>query len=73
MKESGCEVPDWMLALKAPSKNQKKNLAKRPIDRKTIKTTSSYDEKRQNKKREMVQGSQNRKKSKPVDINPNPK
>ncbi|KAJ3338185.1 RNA-dependent ATPase rok1 [Kappamyces sp. JEL0680] len=61
MKESGCDVPEWMLALKPPTRNQKKNLSRRPIDRKTIKTMSSYDEKKQKKKREMVEASQQRK------------
>ncbi|CAJ0926404.1 14220_t:CDS:10 [Entrophospora sp. SA101] len=35
-RESGCEVPDWMLELKNPSKESKKELRKKPIERKTI-------------------------------------
>lgn len=60
MKESGCPVPDWMLNLKKPTKNLKKNLKQRPVKRDTIKTISEYDEKKQKRKREMVEGSQNR-------------
>ncbi len=36
MKASGCEVPSWMLALPAPSKTTKKNLKRKPVDRKNI-------------------------------------
>jgi len=43
MKESGCEVPDWMLRLKNPSKESKQQLRKRPVERKTIDTRSAYD------------------------------
>nr|CAG8605468.1 8909_t:CDS:2 [Entrophospora candida] len=43
MRESGCEVPDWMLELKNPSKESKKELRKKPIERKTISTRSDYD------------------------------
>lgn len=36
MRNSGCEVPEWMLSLKAPSQNDKKNLRKRPVKRKEV-------------------------------------
>ncbi|KAJ1673017.1 RNA-dependent ATPase rok1, partial [Spiromyces aspiralis] len=46
MRESGCEVPEWMLNLRKPSKSMKKNLRKKPIERKTINTLSLYDKHR---------------------------
>ena len=51
MKESGCEVPDWMLQLKNPSKETKKRLRKKPIERKTIDTRSTYDIKKMIRKK----------------------
>ncbi|CAG8776108.1 7470_t:CDS:10, partial [Gigaspora margarita] len=46
MKDSGCEVPNWMLELKNPSKESKQQLRKKPIKRKTIDTRSNYDKKK---------------------------
>lgn len=62
MKESGCEVSDWMMALKAPSKNLKKNVKARPVQRYEIKTVSKYDDGKQKRKRDMIEGTKNRKK-----------
>jgi ATP-dependent RNA helicase DDX52/ROK1 len=61
MKQSGCEVPEWMLKLKKPTKTQKKNLKRKPVEREQIKTISAYDEKKQKKKREMIEASLRRK------------
>ncbi|KAG0235094.1 RNA-dependent ATPase rok1 [Actinomortierella wolfii] len=61
MRESGCEVPDWMLNMKKPSKNQKKNLRKKPIERKTINTMSAYDKKKIAHKRDIIANSKKRK------------
>jgi ATP-dependent RNA helicase DDX52/ROK1 len=61
MKESGCEVAEWMLKLKNPSKNLKKNVKNMPIRRNDIKTTSKYDENKNKKKAEMIQASKRRK------------
>ncbi|KAF9586763.1 RNA-dependent ATPase rok1 [Lunasporangiospora selenospora] len=61
MRESGCEVPDWMLAMKKPSKNEKSNLRKKPLQRATINTMSSYDKKKIAHKRDMVANSKKRK------------
>ncbi|KAI9208868.1 P-loop containing nucleoside triphosphate hydrolase protein [Polychytrium aggregatum] len=63
MRESGCEVPEWMLKLKNPSKNAKKELKKKPIERDQIKTVTKRDERQANKKREMVEASKRRKKA----------
>ncbi|KAJ1919011.1 RNA-dependent ATPase rok1 [Mycoemilia scoparia] len=46
MRESGCDVPDWMLDLRKPSKKMKQQLKKKPVDRKTISTMSSYDKRK---------------------------
>jgi ATP-dependent RNA helicase DDX52/ROK1 len=61
MKESGCEVPDWMLKLKAPSKKMKQDLKQQARDRDAINTISDYDRKKIAKKKEMIEGSLNRK------------
>jgi ATP-dependent RNA helicase DDX52/ROK1 len=61
MKQSGCDVPDWMLALKNPTKAQKKKRKQKPVERNQIRTTSQYDERKQKRKREMVEASQRRK------------
>ena len=60
MKQSGCNVPDWMLSLKNPTKSEKKDLKRKAVERQSVKTISSYDEKRQRKKREMIAGSKRR-------------
>lgn len=36
MKKSGCEVADWMLNLRAPSRKQWKDLEKKPLKRSTL-------------------------------------
>ncbi|RKP19338.1 P-loop containing nucleoside triphosphate hydrolase protein [Rozella allomycis CSF55] len=58
MRESGCEVPEWMLALKKPSKSLKSN------KRKTISTLPSYDKQKLNKKRAAIAHSKALKQSK---------
>ena len=61
MRESGCEVADWMLALKNPSKNVKKLLRERVPVREQVKTDTKYDERKEKRKSEMIEGSMNRK------------
>ncbi|KAJ3104194.1 RNA-dependent ATPase rok1 [Phlyctochytrium planicorne] len=51
MRQSGCDVPEWMLALDNIDKNTKKNLKKKALERKTISTMSKYDRKKIQKKR----------------------
>jgi len=63
MKESGCEVPDWMLQLKNPSKESKQRLRKKPIERKTINTRSTYDIKKMRHKKEIIEASKKKKSS----------
>ncbi len=38
MKDSGCEVPEWMLELKAPTQDMKNTLKNKAIKRKAITT-----------------------------------
>ena len=52
MKQSGCNVEDWMLQLKRNSGN--KNA---PPRRGKIDTTSSYDKKKMHKKKQMIEES----------------
>jgi ATP-dependent RNA helicase DDX52/ROK1 len=50
MKESGCDVPEWMLNIKNMNHNQKKTMRK-GISRDHIDTTSKFDKYKQNKKK----------------------
>lgn len=64
MRQSGCAVPDWMLALPNPSQDAKKALKMRPLGRKDIsKTLGSGNageeggpRKEKTKKRERIMG-----------------
>ena len=60
MKQSGCEVPEWMLNLKKT--NSKNNVAKR---RPQIDTTPSYDKKKLHKKKQIIKHSQQKKRKAP--------
>ncbi|KAI8071268.1 P-loop containing nucleoside triphosphate hydrolase protein [Gongronella butleri] len=62
MRESGCEVPDWMLELKKPNKLQRRKLKQGKVERDAIDTTPKYDRKRAKKLKEMIEGSKRRKK-----------
>ncbi|KJE90181.1 hypothetical protein CAOG_08519 [Capsaspora owczarzaki ATCC 30864] len=57
MKESGCDVPEWMLSLQKPNKSTRKRLAKKPIQRDDISATSAYDRERQAKRRQFIEHS----------------
>merc|ERR1719356_1524031 len=61
MRSSGCEVPDWMLRLKARTKKQRRMAEQRPPERKRISTISGWDLKRQHKKQQMIDASKKRK------------
>jgi len=45
MKNSGCEVPDWVLKLSKISKNKRRDIAKKPVERHHISTASTFDRK----------------------------
>lgn len=66
MKDSGCEVPDWMLELKNTSKALKQEL-KKGIKREQVKQVAKYDEVNQKKKREIIDASINRKKKQRIE------
>ena len=36
MRESGCEIPEWMLKIRKTPKQRKKELARRPVEREAI-------------------------------------
>ncbi|KAL0085174.1 P-loop containing nucleoside triphosphate hydrolase protein [Phycomyces blakesleeanus] len=61
MKESGCEVPDWMLKLKKQSRKGMNKLRKAGAEREQIDTMSRYDKKRNAQKKEMIDASKKRK------------
>jgi len=60
IKDSGCDVPQWMMSLKAPSQSRKRELANSAPDRKPISGMSGYDKRQQDKKRQMIHQSQQR-------------
>jgi len=57
MQASGCDVPDWMLTLKKPTKEMKKRLKMKPLERESISTMSTYDAKKIQHKKEVVEKS----------------
>ena len=62
MRQSGCEVPPWMLQLKSASQKQKKSLKRKAPERQDIKVVagSTFGRKEANKRRDMVQASKKR-------------
>ncbi|BEJ13337.1 hypothetical protein CspHIS471_0305110 [Cutaneotrichosporon sp. HIS471] len=62
LRASGCPVPEYMLQLKKPSKNQKRKLAKAPVERKSVggggRDVAAENAKR---KRAMIEGTKRRK------------
>ncbi|KAJ2762549.1 RNA-dependent ATPase rok1, partial [Coemansia nantahalensis] len=54
MRESGCEVPEWMLGLRNPTKDTKRKIKKAPLDRNAISTVPKYDLKRQKHMKQVV-------------------
>jgi ATP-dependent RNA helicase DDX52/ROK1 len=56
MKQSGCDVPEWMLTLKKKSKSKTKNPRRPQID-----TTPGYDKVKRMKKKQSIENSKKRK------------
>ncbi|CAG0901270.1 unnamed protein product [Darwinula stevensoni] len=50
VKDSGCEVPDYMLRLKKPTKKEKRSLERRAPKREPISTVTRYDKERKLKR-----------------------
>jgi len=61
MRQSGCEVPDWMLRLKPRSKKAKRMAEWRPPKRKIITTRPGWDRARTHKKKQMIEASKRKK------------
>lgn len=64
MRQSGCDVPEWMLKLPKPSKMMKKKLRQAPVQRKDVRAasgSSSLGRRMANRQRDMVQASKRRK------------
>ncbi|GAA5799416.1 hypothetical protein HPULCUR_004831 [Helicostylum pulchrum] len=60
MKESGCDVPEWMLNIKNLNHNQKQKM-RQGIARDHIDSTSKFDRFSQKKKQDMIEASKKRK------------
>jgi ATP-dependent RNA helicase DDX52/ROK1 len=63
MRQSGCEVPQWMLDLKSANQKQKKSLKRKAPERQDIKIVagSTFGRKEANRRREMIEASKKRK------------
>ncbi|KAJ1796270.1 RNA-dependent ATPase rok1 [Coemansia sp. RSA 2399] len=61
MRGSGCDVPEWMLALKNPKGSDKKKLKKAPIERDSLSTMPKYDLKQQKRKKQIIEQSKEKK------------
>ncbi|SPO32763.1 probable ROK1 - ATP-dependent RNA helicase [Ustilago trichophora] len=63
MRQSGCQVPQWMLELKNPNKKERKRLKQRAPERKEIRTSaaSSVGRRAANKRKDMIAASKRRK------------
>ncbi|CAO3587530.1 unnamed protein product [Absidia cylindrospora] len=61
MRESGCEVPEWMLSVKKANKKKRSKLRQGRVERDTIDTTPKYDLKKAKKLKAMIEGSKRRK------------
>lgn len=63
MRQSNCQVPQWMLDLKSANQKQKKSLKRKAPERKDIKIVagSTFGRKEANKRREMIEASKKRK------------
>eukprot|EP00736_Rhodelphis_marinus_P007975 Rmarinus@m.3490 len=51
MRDSGCEVPEWMLNLKRPNKRERKKLERRPVKREKISSLAGSTQDRAAKRR----------------------
>jgi ATP-dependent RNA helicase DDX52/ROK1 len=62
MRQSGCEVPEWMVNLKSANQKQKKSLKRKAPERQDIKVVagSTFGRKEANKRRDMIQASKKR-------------
>ena len=61
MRNSGCEVPDYMLSAKKTSRDERRKLATKAPKRDGISRVSKYEKEQTRKKDEMVAASKKRK------------
>lgn len=61
MRNSGCEVPEYMLHLKKPNRDDKRQLLERAPKRDGIRKESSYEKEGRKKKEDMISASRKRK------------
>ena len=61
VKSSGGEVPEYMMTLKKASRQEKRKLSKKAVEREGIIPESKYDKEKRAKKEAMVEGSKRRK------------
>lgn len=62
MKQSGCEVPEWMVSLRKATTDEKKRLKSRPIDRDGISTMPKAVKQTEREKKEKENATKKRKK-----------
>jgi len=61
MRNSGCEVPDYMLSLKKANRDDRKKLMAKAPKRSGISTVSKYEKEQNKKKEDMIAASKKRK------------
>ena len=61
MRNSGCEVPDYMLSAKKTSRDERRKLATKAPKRDGISRVSKYEKEQTRKREEMVAASKKRK------------
>lgn len=61
IKESGSDVPEYMLKIKKASRQEKRKLAKHAVERESIKRESKFDKSQRIKKEAMIEASKRRK------------
>ena len=74
MRQSGCDVPQWMLELKNPNKKERKKLKQKAPERKEIRTSaaSSVGRRQANKRKDMIAASKRRKVQDATEAKPKP-
>lgn len=60
MRDSGCDVPEWMLSLKKPTKEMRKRLRMKPLERESISTVPAYDLKKMQRKKAGIEKAKTR-------------
>lgn len=61
MKQSGCDVQDWMLNMGKATQNEKKALKRKPVERSGISSVAGLVRQKRKNRREMIDASKRRK------------